>query len=654
MIEQLMQLLTWLSQHLWLANLVVFIVALLESFALVGIVMPGVMMMFMFGALIGSDKLPWTIVFWVMAGAISGDALSYWLGHHYRQHLHVMWPFRRYPKLFAMGTNYFYKHGGKSVFFGRFIGPIRPIIAVIAGMMSMPVWQFMLINILSAILWAVLYLLPGVIFSASLSLAAEVAGRLVVTLIALVASLWILIIMTRYLLRVLQPIGHWLVLRMDDWRLNHAFGHRLLYPVFDPQHGRWHEHLLVALMLWGGFLGWGLLLYVAQPQGSEGLWNLATYQFLQSLSSPWGYQLLVMLTQMGSLTTLLPLYLILLPWLLYRRRYHYSILLGSVLLLGELLVAVLKALTEVARPMAVEGIQTGAFPSGHVLMATLFYGALAVMLAASLPYYRRWIPYLTLNLLLFAVTLSRLWLGAHWLSDVVASLLIAVPLLIIIGIMIYRLPQVENLRPKTAPGLALLLVLLGQYLLRYEVELQRYRPAPANIETQTLEQWQGEGWQALPLYRDDLLQHHRPLNLQWLGDKDSIQAYLSLHGWSRTPPQDYRTWLQWLNPTADFQQLLIPNHIHGTRYQDLIFVQVDSLQQRYKVLRLWQSQWQVNGTPVWVGDISYLESRKQLGLHYLATIPALQQGLDELVAEPPLQCEQRQVESHPQALCHFQ
>ena len=68
---------------------------------------------------------------------------------------------------------FFEKYGGKSVAFGRFVGPMRAVIPLVAGMMGMPTGRFLAANILSAIVWAPVYLLPGIVFGASLELAAE-------------------------------------------------------------------------------------------------------------------------------------------------------------------------------------------------------------------------------------------------------------------------------------------------------------------------------------------------------------------------------------------------------------------------------------------------------------------------------------------------
>ena len=69
--------------------------------------------------------------------------------------------FARHPHWLTRGESFFREYGTYSIVLGRFIGPIRPIIPMIAGMFDMPFWRFLLVNILSAAAWAPVYVLPG-------------------------------------------------------------------------------------------------------------------------------------------------------------------------------------------------------------------------------------------------------------------------------------------------------------------------------------------------------------------------------------------------------------------------------------------------------------------------------------------------------------
>ncbi|MCG6969522.1 MAG: DedA family protein [Gammaproteobacteria bacterium] len=266
----LQPILDWIQQHPGLAGLVVFTVAAVESLAVVGILVPGIMIMLGVGALVGLGVLDlWTTVLWAVGGAVTGDGVSYWLGRHFDKQLRSIWPFTKHPDLIPRGERFFHKHGGKSILFGRFIGPIRPIIPAIAGIMHMNPYHFYFVNLLSAVAWAPVVLLPGVVFGSSLNLATAVAGRLVMVILLLVAIAWLLVVGLR---TVVNP---------------------LLFKLF----GRWESHwdfvvrnafnssvVLLALLMAGG----GYYTYVSvqqshhpvKPIDEKALWWQSAWQTL--------------------------------------------------------------------------------------------------------------------------------------------------------------------------------------------------------------------------------------------------------------------------------------------------------------------------------------------------------------------------------------
>ncbi|WP_455203155.1 VTT domain-containing protein [Kaarinaea lacus] len=204
--------LDWIKEHPGLAGLVVFSIATAESLAVVGILVPGIVFMLGIGALVGLGVLDlWSTLLWAAFGAVIGDGVSYWIGRHFDQQLRSLWPFTKHPELIPRGEQFFHKHGGKSILFGRFIGPIRPIIPAIAGIMHMNPLYFTLVNVVSAIAWAPVVIIPGVAFGSSLHLASEAAGRLVVVLIILLLLSWLLIYLVRKILTPLlfKIFGRW-------------------------------------------------------------------------------------------------------------------------------------------------------------------------------------------------------------------------------------------------------------------------------------------------------------------------------------------------------------------------------------------------------------------------------------------------------------
>lgn len=152
----------WMAAHRqWLTPLIAGI-AFLESFALVGLIMPGILLLYMAAFLAGSGGLPIGVVLLsACLGAIAGDSSSYLIGRYFHRHLPHIRPFSLHREWLEKGERFFHEYGGLSIVIGRFIGPIRPIMPLVAGALLMPRWLFFSLNISSAVLWAPFYMLPG-------------------------------------------------------------------------------------------------------------------------------------------------------------------------------------------------------------------------------------------------------------------------------------------------------------------------------------------------------------------------------------------------------------------------------------------------------------------------------------------------------------
>lgn len=194
---------SWIAAHPNWAYFVVALIAFGESLAIVGLIVPGAFLLFGVGALIGSGELAlWPALFSATLGAILGDGISFWLGYHYRERLVSLWPFNRYPKLIERGRVFFKRHGGKSILFGRFVGPVRPIIPAVAGMMRMSVPKYVTINILSALAWAPVYLLPtAFLVGYAKDEVAAVTTNLIIFLALIVVVAWLLFLFLRFCFR---------------------------------------------------------------------------------------------------------------------------------------------------------------------------------------------------------------------------------------------------------------------------------------------------------------------------------------------------------------------------------------------------------------------------------------------------------------------
>src|SRR3954451_11042738 len=156
------QLLDFIETHQEWAVAVMFVTAFGESFAFLGLLFPGTSLLVAAGALIKTGSLPlWPILIGAVLGAVFGDMVSYWIGRRFGGRLIGIWPFKRNPELLAGGIQFFHRHGGKSVFIGRFFGPVRAVVPLAAGIMKMSPRLFWITNVTSALIWAPMLVLAG-------------------------------------------------------------------------------------------------------------------------------------------------------------------------------------------------------------------------------------------------------------------------------------------------------------------------------------------------------------------------------------------------------------------------------------------------------------------------------------------------------------
>jgi membrane-associated phospholipid phosphatase len=147
--------------------------------------------------------------------------------------------------------------------------------------------------------------------------------------------------------------------------------------------------------------------------------------WLHSHATGFATDVLRAVTQLGGATVLLAVTIVAALVLLLKRRIAHAALMGAALVGGEGLNMALKAAFERPRPSFSEPLATAAgysFPSGHAMVALTVYGALAFVTATRVKSRRAQvlIP-VAAAVLVLAVGFSRLYLGVHYVSDVLAA-----------------------------------------------------------------------------------------------------------------------------------------------------------------------------------------------------------------------------------------
>lgn len=145
----------------WYIYLLVFVVTILESTPVIGTFTPGTLMLLFFGFLVSFTHMqlvPCILV--ATVGALLGDCLAYVVGRYGSRLFKENKKFLKLAHLDA-GKAFFSRHGGKSVIIGRFIGPIRPVVPMVAGLVHLSMRRFIPLNFFGALIWTTTLISTG-------------------------------------------------------------------------------------------------------------------------------------------------------------------------------------------------------------------------------------------------------------------------------------------------------------------------------------------------------------------------------------------------------------------------------------------------------------------------------------------------------------
>lgn len=169
---------------------IVFLAIMIES---MGVPFPGETMLLIssaFAATAESSLSIFGVISSAAGGAIVGDSLGYWIGREGGRKV-----IRKYGKFvgltddrYAKAQDYLKRHGGKAVFFGRFVSIARTWIAVLVGAHHFNYPQFLVYNVLGGVVWATLYGTIGYVAGTNLPLVEKWVSRAGITLSIIAAG----------------------------------------------------------------------------------------------------------------------------------------------------------------------------------------------------------------------------------------------------------------------------------------------------------------------------------------------------------------------------------------------------------------------------------------------------------------------------------
>ncbi|HEL3780220.1 TPA: VTT domain-containing protein [Stenotrophomonas maltophilia] len=602
--------LAWIAAHPVLAGAVIFLIAFCDAVIILGAIVPALPLLFAVGVFIGLGQIsgPYAVAAAAL-GAFAGDGISYWIGRRWGDRLRGVWPFSRYPQLLDRGENLFRRNAFKSILIARYVGAIRPFVPAIAGMMKMPASRYMQASGIASISWAVLFLAPGWVLGEAYDAVAAVAGRLVVVvgLLAVILGLVWAIVLYGYRWSAAR-MDNWLA-RLLDWSNRHPTLGRYTVGVLDPKRRESVPLAMLAMMLLVLGWGWFALLTVVVAHGEPLAIDLLVHQAMLALRNPLADYPMAALASLGAWQVLLPATAAAMGYLIWRRRWMAAAHWLAALAFGLALTMLLGATVDVVRP--VDASSGFGFPSVSVTMATITFGFFAVLIAREMPGRTRVWPYLVSGIVVSLIGFSRLYLGAHWLSDVIGGMLFGTFWLLVLGIA-YRRRFNRSFWVKPVAWLFYGVFALAAmwYAPRHiPVKLERFEPTLPAPQAMDMQAWWQHDWSTLPARRNEFDDDQRwPLDVQVAGPLAPLQAQLEARGWKRQEQAGWQEALLMLDKNTGADQLPVLPATLETRVEALLMVRQGAQPDERYVLRLWPApaQLQPGDTPLWLGSAQTL------------------------------------------------
>lgn len=608
MIEQYAHsLATYLQAHPNMGGLITFFISFLESLPVVGTVIPGSITMAAVGLLVGTSILPMGItLLWAVLGAFIGDLLGYILGRYYNERLRSMWPFKTRPNWLELGKRFFQKHGGKSIYIGRFIGPLRSIIPLIAGGLNMPWQRFIIAAIPAATLWAIAYMLPGYILGAlSLQLPPKTASKFILILFLVIVILTVFAWLFQHFYSKLVSSYQFYLKRLWHYLQTHPrlkFIPKLITSKQAPDDYQQLTWLLLTVFFGVAFIATFLSVV---DQNVLTLLNRPIFEFLRTVRHATSDKVLIAITMLGDSRVLSLSGTLIFFWLAYKRYSREAFYWLIVLAISIAVPLFYKLFFYFPRPSGLlHASSASSFPSGHTFQAIMFFGFLATLLATHMQKkYRRFLYYAA-TIIVVLVGFSRLYLGAHWLTDVLASITLGYCCVALVTLFYRRQHTKINVLQFGFIALTCITTIwIGFYTFNFQKNMARYTLLWPS-KTVEVGMWWNRLNPVLPIYRQNRIgKPSEPMNIQYSGDVQQLKALLASNGWRSSPDETLlkNTLAKLVRTPNNFNTLLPSLYLN---HPPILFMIKDEPEGKL-ILRLWDSNVYFAQTwdPLYIGNV---------------------------------------------------
>jgi membrane protein DedA with SNARE-associated domain len=566
---------------------VIFLIAFGEALLIIGLFVPSTVVLVGAGMLVGTGHLGfWEVFIATTLGAVLGDQVSYWAGRFYGTKLKTMWPLSRYPVLVNKGEDFVKKHGGKSIAIGRFIPGVKAVVPGIVGMLGMSQLFFLIVNVVSGIVWGLAHVGPGILLGQGLALAGDLSGHLVVVLLVLFVLVgfggWLI----RILAGILQPYTNAVLRRISIWarssknRAWNRFGKAI-----QPGNPRAPAVILLFLIAVASliFLADIVTGFVLRDAASN--LDLSVATLMGELRNAPADAFMIPLTMVAERPVIWAMGLAIALWLFLWRAWRLAMLLVSGMSAAGLSAMLLNHYfsTELSN----------SFISVPTLMAGMIFGTLAALASHAMGRWSKAAVAAICGSIVVAIAFSRVYLGAELLSGVLAAALIALILTSLFGMLAEAIPS-RRIKPYglMAYATAVLLLVGGYHLTQHADEAELRYAAKPTTQTFTAQEWAAGQWGKIANRRIDLAgTPEEVFKAQWIGDLRSLETAFEQQGWKRQATWHWLDTIQYLDPQAGLDKLPPRPVLHkGLKAKLTMTLNSPGGDQRRLVLRAFKAQ----------------------------------------------------------------
>ena len=608
--EYLQPVTQWIYLHPHWALLATFFISFSESLAFIGSIIPGTVTMTAIGILAGSGMMRVDLTLLAATlGAIAGDSASYGIGYVFSDRLVSMWPFRSYPKWLHYGQDYFEHHGGKSVLIGRFIGPLRSIIPIIAGMMQMNRWHFLMANVASAIGWAFLYVMPGVLIgAASNELSAQSASMLFVVILCALGLVWALTLGIK-----------WIFIHVNQWLHKHLNSYwselirsrtlgqlaRYLTPPNEVDHYATATMILIFVLL-------SLLMPLFFYSYTHSSWamevNRAVQQFCLSIRTHDFDAFFIVARLDINYLSLITFSIAIIFYAIYHHDWRLLKFWLSLLLTSVLIVVLMSNTMTSPLPLyQMSNLPFFAYPTRGLTFATSSYGFFVFYMAA---FYKQTFSVILRSLLLvilFFAGIALVYLGEDWLMNVLFAYKIGFTNALFHWILYRRRskPHYRSYLPITLSIVLLFIATALSSLLFYSAISEKQTPQTQQFDIQ-YHAWWNQQRSFLPLYSVNRFGKEAGImNIQFVGSMQSLQKTLEKAGWKKQLDSFFLSLLLRLDHQNTTTELPLVAQLYMNQKPFLMMTNNSSSEDNGLIIRFWRSNYHVHNKnkTIWVGSI---------------------------------------------------